>query len=214
MANNRDVTPDNGKLPVIRGVKCKDCVGFNRYAKYDDLCEKLGVQSYSKPCSRFDPDPKKLGVSDIKLLAEVIDGMATARIPLITSMLNREHITRTNGFHMGQKVYVRVLQGSGDYLSNYGIAKVISADSKYVHVQGKGGFRASVYHVSVLTLEQFEKKRRRLQKAGKLKDPNLKKPQTKTSLKKVNYTPPTLEEYERMVQREKTTKVVRVRRGI
>jgi hypothetical protein len=94
-------------------------------------------------------------------------------LPVVAALVNSETKTRMHGYSFGERVYVRVYTGSGDYLGNWAQAKVISADKDTVYLQGRKGFRASVHPSSVMKREDFIQHRAKLEKEGRLVDPKI-----------------------------------------
>lgn len=168
---------DKGRAPLALGVRCKSCLFFKHAATFKLPCSEMDVKSFARPCSRFTANHYAFDFLDggHQQIAELMARLKDSRIADLTALFNQELRTRKQGYRHGQIVYVRMF--SDDYLSNYARAKVVLATKEYIYLQGftkkSRSFRGSYLRKSVLTEEQFERKRRRLIKAGKLRDPAL-----------------------------------------
>lgn len=161
--------PKKFEYPTIK-TTCSSCVFYNTNCAYGDSpCSKLGILASNKPCKRFLINPSVFDMNETKDVNDFVGGIQTKDLCKYALLLSREVKTRKLGFFFGQEVVVQVYRG--DYVSNFARAYVISADKDYVYVHGKKGFRATLYHSSVLSLEQWDKKRASLLKRKKVKDP-------------------------------------------
>jgi hypothetical protein len=157
---------------------CGGCRHFNRmaYPEYGIVCEKKGILETAKPCVRFSPDPRQIKFkndADLVALAKALANVSKNKLPLLASLINKESRTRKQGWCFGEICYIRIF--GEDYISNYRRSRIISADSQYVTIEGKGGFTASLTKSSVLNARQWKKKKRELEAAGKITDPNYSK---------------------------------------
>lgn len=219
MENTNELPKDMPKtgIPFNLDIRCRDCIYYERSATYEDKCKNLGIQSFSKPCRRFTLDPYQIDFNndDTKTISLLITNISDKKLIKLAALLAQESKTRKQGFIFGQKVYVKLYQS--DYLSNYAVARVISANKEYVSLQGKKGWRGMLFHNSVLTIEEFIKKKDSLIKQNKLKDPNFSNYTTiklNTKGMKKNYEPKDISEY--VKNKKKTVKkgnkdVVKVR---
>lgn len=162
---------------LLINITCGKCQHFNRipYPQYGTVCSTLGVVEKAKPCKRFSPDSKQVQFStdtDLVQFATFLASVPNSKLGIIASLLTREHRTRSQGFVFGEVVYLKVFEG--DYISNYRRCRVVQADSKYIHIEGKSGFTASVLKQSVLNHKQWKKKRLALEESKLIKDPKYK----------------------------------------
>ena len=158
-------------------LSCGDCRHFTRMAfpEYGSVCSKIGIVEEAKPCKRFTPDSRLVEFQsdpDLVQFATFLATVPTSKLGVIASILTREHRTRKQGFNFGEVVYLRVF--GDDYISNYRRCRVVQADARYVHVEGKKGFTATVLKTSLLNFKQFKKKRAELEAAKKIRDPKYK----------------------------------------
>ena len=166
-----------GKCALFIKNTCGSCVHFKRmaYPKFKQPCVNLGIISDSKPCSKYAINPAKIKFTEDKHLRNVtkaIDELTVSQLKLVSALLNQEERTRKAGFKAGMIVYFNMF--GPDYLSNYVKAKVIWADSTYVHVEGDNGCVATFYHKSVMRYPKWKKKELELLKTNKIKDPKYK----------------------------------------
>jgi hypothetical protein len=166
--------------PIAIRVRCGQCVFLHdsAFMRGEDgvsvPCAKLGVGDKSEPCQHFTVNPRNFDfLSDraSRALQAVLDEVSVGKLAAFAALLNQEVNTRKLGFRYGEKVFVRIF--TGEYISNYALAKVVLASDEHVFVQGKSGFRAMVQHGSVLKLTAWEAKRKELLKARAIDDPNM-----------------------------------------
>ena len=195
--------PKTGKQVVV-GVKCRDCVYFNKNAIFSDKCENLGIQSFAVPCEKFVIDPNQIDFLESpekKELAGIIKNLPDRKLAIIAALINQENKTRKKGFYFGQKVYIKIYQP--DYLSNYVSAYIIAADKTHVFLQGKKGWRGTLYHKSILTIGDFKKKKLSIIAKNLIKDPKYstycKVKLNKTKMKTELYEPPTIDQYAKYI---------------
>lgn len=155
---------------LVIKTKCGNCDHLNRSPYYGDVCSKLGIKEFSKPCQHFKVSPLSVDFQKGSMagihLSRLMRNVRTNDLTALAAIINTEHITRKHGFHMGQPVYLRIFS-PGSHLNHYAAAHVVSADAKKVYVQGVSGFRAEIYHRSVITSEEFAIMRRKMIKEGK-----------------------------------------------
>ncbi len=160
------------------GARCGICVhhGTIAHPAYDDVCKELGILSESVPCKRYEPDYRQLKLAEepwFAAMAAAIASMTGPQRHILASILVKENRTRAAGFQFGEQVYLRVYEG--EYLSNYRKAVVVSAGTKYVRLEGANGFHAMVYKRTVMNARQWLRKKAELVKAGRVKDPMLRR---------------------------------------
>jgi hypothetical protein len=180
--------PSKFDYPRVK-TTCQSCIFYNKQCAWGSKpCKQLGILGSSKPCKKFVLDPYTIDMLDesSKNLQDIVSSLSTKDLGKFAILLSQEHKTRSKGFAFGQEVVVHMFKGN--YLSNFAKARVISANKDYVFIQGIGGFRGMLFHSSVLTLEQWAKKRQFLIAKKKIKDPNYASytslPQTKEGLKR------------------------------
>lgn len=200
----RSLKVSSSGLPnLIPNVHCGDCIFYKRMrnSAFAEPCSKLGVMPKNDPCRRFAAAPEQFNFrSDktLRLFAKVIAKMGRDMLPLIASVMMREAKTRKKGFSFGQPVYLRAF--GGDFRSNYRKAFIVFIDRKLAYLSdgfNKDGsyFTASVAYDSLLTEEQWEAKKARLETRKLLKDPKLLEYTTVVGTKDPleGYVPPTID---------------------
>lgn len=192
--------PETGKNYILK-IRCKNCISLRTIPIFNTTCDKLGVLPFSKTCDKFVINPYSVRFDESKSAEKISDllrNISGIKIDLFAAIISQESKTRKNGFRFGQKVYFKIYLD--DYLSNYKSATVISANSSHVFIQGKGKIQAMLKHSSILTEEEFRKKRIFLKKKGLIEDPNYSKYTvatrvSKISLKDENYDPPSIDKW-------------------
>jgi hypothetical protein len=125
------------KTKVSKNVSCKNCVHLTKEKLNGKYCQDIGVIPASKVCGAFKPNVYELrssqGSTEVVDLFKAIRALPTDYLPIIASLLVRESKTRTfSKFKILQPVMV-VIDGSGDYLSDYCKAYVLDADKDNNH---------------------------------------------------------------------------------
>lgn len=182
-AGGKSVTPEPVNIDLRAcaltiNATCGDCRHFVRLAhpKYGQACSVKGVIETAKPCSKFNPDARRVRFKDdesVVAFAQFMASVPTSKLAVLASLINREHRTRKHGFAFGEIVYLHLF--GGDFISNYRRCRVVSVDKEYVHVEGGDGFVATVYPTSILNMRKWKKKRKELEAAKRVKDPNYKR---------------------------------------
>lgn len=178
-SGSRDSIEDAAFGPLrITGVRCKHCEHFNGPPAFEAPCSQLGRRTFSPPCQKFTITLKAIDFTDEKgwapRLNKLISSADQEGLAVIAALVSQEHKTRKVGFKYGQEVWVKML--GGDYLSNYGKARVVKADKEYVHLKGVGSnFQASFHHASVISPEDYEAMRLKLIDKGRIIDPDYRK---------------------------------------
>jgi hypothetical protein len=160
------------KGPVLL-VNCGDCVHFNkfRHPQLPRVCSEDGVRDYAKPCEKFQVNWQHFNYSETftKILKEVV----TEDLPRIAALINAEIATRTAKYYYGMPVYVRLF--GEDFISNYARCNVITAQGRYVYVQGmKTKYYGMFVKKSVFSEKQFIAKLKQLALNKRYTDPKLK----------------------------------------
>lgn len=158
--------------------KCGMCVHFGnmKHPAYESVCKELGILEENTPCTRYEPDYRQLQLAEqpwFSAFAASLSQMTGKQRHILASLLMKENRTRRAGFFFGETVYMRVFEG--DYLSNYRRGVIVSATSKHVYIEGRGGFHAMLMRNSVMTTKQWLRKKQELIRANRLKDPFLRR---------------------------------------
>ena len=209
---------EHRKLPVILNVRCGSCIFFKdrAYPAFKKPCHEIGVKKSSRPCTKYYASPF-LFMKDsegFKML-ETLTSKFEKDLSGLVGMLNQVLLTKRYGFSFGQTVYVKMI--GEDYLQNYAKATVISANHESVYVQGKKFAKGGTYlHGSVLTEDQWKRKKRNLVKHGRIRDPKAKEYyRVKVSPKKaIEYQVPTIDDFAKTmnkVEKKKASDVIRVK---
>lgn len=178
-------------------VRCKDCIHFTKVPLYNkEPCNKLGVESWSKPCKGFTVDPHTIKLkqnSDIKELFKIVRRLDIKDLAPVATIIATEQRTRRNGLYGGQEVFLCIGE---EYLASYVRGFVISCTAEHVFIEGSSGFEGTLLRESLLTLEKFKVKRSLLQQQQRLLNPDESifrvnaKPE---ELKSLDYLPPLAE---------------------
>lgn len=187
-ARSRKEVVKHLKTAKVERPTCGDCIGLHDeriVPKCKGTCSvEKGYISSSKACKHFSPNTNQIKgfiASDkFESLAQIIQSVPQEALSIIASTLYIEKHTRKIGFKFGQKVYVRYRGGSGsNYLSNFMIAYVFSANEDHVRVVSREGncslhFKKSIVTRGgvIYTVEEFDDLRDTMVKKGKYVDPD------------------------------------------
>jgi hypothetical protein len=163
-------------------LNCGSCLYLNRDKIYEKRCTELGKLPTSKCCASHKPDVFSLigdeeKVSKLSLVSKAIVGLGNSELQALAALLANERNTRKYGWRFYQKVYIRYTGDStSNYLSNFAVGYVVSADKDTVRVVGESGvLMVSAINekdsATVYTLERFQELSRSMVKAGKKIDP-------------------------------------------
>lgn len=156
--------------PVTLDVTCQHCLHFKEIKIYKDVCEALGVKTFSPTCRNFMLNWKDIDPGAYKRLQKMLERVSTENLPIVAALINNEIKTRKGKFSFGMPVYVRLF--GDDFFSNYAKCWVIFKSGRYVYVKGTNNKFAGVFlRSSVLTEKKFIEKGTKLIKEGKLRDP-------------------------------------------
>jgi hypothetical protein len=201
---------DKRRQPIALNVRCGSCIFFEDRAHqaFKKPCSTLGVKKFSRPCIKFFANPFHFLQDDpeYKLVNRLLVKYGK-QLPTLVAWLNQESSTKKTGFTFGQTVYVRML--GDDYLLNYAKATVISSSKEQVYVQGKKLGKGGTYlHDSVLTEEQWSRKKKNLIKHKRIRDPKEKEYYkiTVTPKKAVDYEIPTIDQFAKTMSKVKDKK--------
>lgn len=169
-SSNVDIKSASNPRRLTIKTKCGQCDHFERSPYYGDVCSKLGIREFSSPCNHFKVSPLSVdfqGTMSAVHMARLMRSVRMKDLAALAAVINTEHITRKHGFYLGQPVYLRIFS-PGTHLNHYASAHVVSADAKKVYVQGTSGFRAEVFHRSVITASVFALMKKEMIEAGRV----------------------------------------------
>lgn len=163
---------------------CGDCVGFEcEIVRDKKLCCERGIMATQKPCRQFVPDTNSLSslVEDEETfiaLSRIVNAIDESQLRKLGALLMREKQTRSEGFNMGQKVYVRYRgQARADYLSNFMTAYIMYADADVIRITSRDGKLTMTFagraKEAIYGDEEFEPIRTKMIKKKRYTDPNV-----------------------------------------
>ena len=181
--SNNAITPQEISFPLSGcaltiNANCGMCRHFSRMAHpaFKEVCQKKGIIEVSKPCVRYQADPRQLRFyeeSHMVAFAEFLATVPTSKLPLLASIFNQEHRTRKRKYHFGEIIYIHAF--GQEYISNYRRCRILVVERDLATVEGEGNLIASVMLKSVLNAKQWKKRKAELQAAKRVKDPNYKR---------------------------------------
>lgn len=124
---------------------CGSCMHLSRERCFEKRCNELGKLPTSSSCSSHKPDAFALvgheeSVPRLAMVAKAIHKMSIPEIQALAAVLHNEKQTRKNGWQFYQRVYLRFTGSSNrNYLGNFAVGYVISADKDYIRVVGDSG---------------------------------------------------------------------------
>ncbi len=203
--------PKHRESPILK-TRCKNCIHFSthRADKFKTVCSNLGVKPESRPCTSFFANPFefKPKEKEFKIFKEMIKGLPKSQISGLLGWLQQEIVTRSAGFNFGDIVYLHTV--GDDYLRNYSKAIVVSANRKYVFVQGfKKSFTAMVLRSSIITEKDWKIKKANLIAKKRIRDPNAAKlyKQGFSAKTSKDYEVPTIDDFVKILQSRKAVRV-------
>lgn len=187
--------------------KCGDCLHFKNVAKFERVCNTLGVKHFADAPTCFKVNPYILSKKNPDALSQIgllMRDYTPQELRVFAYMIRENSLLFKNyKVRFGQPVMFRI--GGSDYLSNYfrgfvvGGATVGDAQLFVTSDMGKTQ-RATpamltLLPSSVFALSEWKKKKAQLIRDKKLKDPN---PLYSSHVEKkdltIDYVPPTLED--------------------
>jgi hypothetical protein len=164
--------------------KCGDCLHFKRIAKFERVCDQLGIKHFADAPTCFDPDVyilAKKNPDTLNQLGLMLRDWTSQEVRVFMAMLRqRLSMEKNYGLAFGQPVMFRI--GDRDYLSNYfrgfviGCATVgdgqVFVTSDLSKKQRGQPAMATLMPSSVFPMSKWKKKKEQLIKDKKLKDPN------------------------------------------
>lgn len=169
--------PSNPRALTITGLRCGSCNHYKRVAHFSDVCSKLGVKSFTKPCPSFSVSPAEIdfGVNNSGLhLSRLMRNASTKDLLVMAAVMRGEALTRKHGFYMGQPVIIKLFQ-PGTHMNHFAQARVVWANAKNVQLQGIDGFTATMLHDSIITVEKFAPMKAAMIEAGRIACPKIEK---------------------------------------
>lgn len=186
--------------------KCGDCLHFKHVAKFERVCNLIGVKHFAEAPKCFKVNPHILSKKNPDVLSQLgllMRDFTPQELRVFAYMIRENSLLEKNyKVKFGQPVMFRV--GGNDYLSNYFKGYVLGAAtvgdgqifviSDMSRKQRNIPAMATLLPSSVFTLKAWQKKKEQLIKDKKLKDPN---PLYSSHVEKkdltIDYVPPTME---------------------
>lgn len=187
---NRSRTQVKKSLKSLQPL-CGECSGFKcekLIEKNKTVCSQVDKTPQSKPCSHFLIDTQKIAPVQqrqaFEQLVSLFQEIPDDSLRSIASILFNEHKTRRQGYYFGQKVYVRYRgAANADYLSNFMIAHVISANNEHIRLSSLDSRCTLTYgkhcFPHILSPEKFDKLRAKMINKGRMVDPDVQRLITK-----------------------------------
>lgn len=162
-------------------MKCKECTHFQVGPKvYPDLCINLGVKPTASACDYFFPDVTQLrnvGKEVVFTLKEVMEELNASQLRIFAMFMARNEWFKKVELKLFQQVYFSLGQ---NYLCNYVRGYVIGTskngqqvflNSNLENLNKKKQATATLMRNSILTEEEFEKRKAELVKEGRIMEP-------------------------------------------
>lgn len=192
----------------LLNLRCGDCLHFkgSAHPAIGTACSLLGVKAYAAAPSCYTANVsvfRKTGVSVFASLASIISTFSPQQSRVLMGLLKSAGSLEKFGFTFAQKVYFRIGE---DYLDNYfsghvlgvGVDNNISLVGLSYFSSSKMQVIASVFKSSILSVEEFKARKKKLIDSGRLYAPRLPK---KNDLKQgVDYEPPTIETSQELLE--------------
>jgi hypothetical protein len=157
-------------------------------------CSDEGKLKTSRACPKFKTDPSAIrevmendegGV--FQEIAAMSRGMQPRHLRAIAGAMLNEITTRKFGFYMWQPVYIRYRgTASSNYMSNFMTARILNADKETVRIVSDNGAVVMRYPnsgnlgPSIYTVADFEGIKQEMIDKGKVKDPIIDRPTSKS----------------------------------
>lgn len=163
---------------------CGSCLFLEKDKCFTHKCSELGKLTTSKACTShkanvFQLVGNKAAINRLKNVAVAIRDLKLSEIQALAALLNHERITRKNGWRFYQRVYVRMIgSANSNYLKNFAVGYVVSADKEYVRIVGESGkTMVSALNdknsTTVYTVDQFKELSRHMVKSRSIEDMSL-----------------------------------------
>jgi hypothetical protein len=165
-------------------LNCGSCEGLTRSSVLETRCIDQGRLATSRSCGSHVPDAFTLagGEEKVNLLltvSEVMGRMSPNELQIMAALMIGEKATRRHGFKFHQKVYIRVRgESTSNYLSNFAVGYVLSADKDNVKVIGETGRMSATFlndpdSLTLYTVARFNTIRREMVEQKHYVDPNV-----------------------------------------
>lgn len=183
-SNNESQEDSPAKISLKKQFQCGSCEGLVRNTILEARCSDLGKLPVSRACGSHRPDVFTLANSEEKVnllntVSEVMLGLGTTDLQILAGLMLAEKTTRRAGFKFHQKVYVRVQgQSTANYLSNFAVGYVLTADKEHVRVIGESGSMSATFindrdSLTLYTVSQFNVIRREMVENKRYVDPEI-----------------------------------------
>ena len=166
---------------VSLGLKCSECLHFSRGPRrFERLCAQLGVEPFTPACPEFCPDQTylaKVGAASIQALAKIAAELSQPQLRLLAYTFRNADLIKKAGFAFGQQVVFSI--NGHDYLDCYFRGYVVGASKNgqtvYLSSDMEGlnenNAMLSLPRTSVMQLEAFKEKRKKMVQANRLAVP-------------------------------------------
>lgn len=124
---------------------CGSCLFLNRDKVFQHKCSELGKIATSKACASHKADAFQVigseqAVSRLSHMSSAMRDLSVAQLQAMAALLLGERTTRKHGWRFYQRVYIRMSgSASSNYLNNFAVGYVVSADKEYVRIVGESG---------------------------------------------------------------------------
>lgn len=184
--------------------KCGDCLHFKQHPHlaHEDICTNLGVRPFAAAPRCFTPDYTKVvgNPDDFVAMINFLNSKTPQQKKIILGMLRTKPSARK--LPIGTKLYLNVR--GREYIDNYLAAFVVGytsagqlalAGSPDIRTKGRTFFAYMKDDKSVLTTQEWQKRFKKLRKAGRFSDPQggLTRDITDGDIDDKGYEPPTID---------------------
>lgn len=171
--------PGELKSRLSLNLRCKDCIHFKRGpAFFEKKCIDLGILPDAKACQAFTPDIYKLSKIDTEIISDLgklVKPFKESQFRILSFIFRNMALLKRNQLRFGQPVYINLSSPNSEYLDSYykGYVLGISKSRDQVFVTSslkktKGNVYLSILPSSVLTSKQFDKRKKKLKKLGRI----------------------------------------------
>lgn len=165
---------------VSLGLKCGECIHLQRGpAAFEKRCIELGKASFSDACPSFTPDLVSLSFikkGHMDVLSEIFNAIMPKQARLLAYTFRNIDFIKRTGFEFGEQV---VFSLGADHLECFVRGRVIGADrtgeqvylSSDFETLNSGSAFMTILRPSVLSMKEFQKKRKQLIVEGRIAEP-------------------------------------------
>lgn len=159
---------------VRLGMKCGDCMHYVKTPKFEKVCCELGVRDKANAPDCYSPDFYKLNTKDkdkVSKIGYLIKDLKPSQLRILAFTLARtSKLIHEHNLKFGQTVYFSL---GGEYLSHYFKGFVTGANDDFIVVsatlnKSKTVTTGQFYRSSLLTKDEFKKKKRELAEKNRL----------------------------------------------